>query len=54
MAEGSHPSKPLEKYKRQELVAFLKARGVPSSGKKELLLEVAWKYLDASWVLEMA
>ena len=35
-AEGSHdPSKPLEKYKKQELVAFLKVRGLSSSGNKD-------------------
>ena len=51
MAEGSHPSKPLEKYKKQESVAFLKARGVPSSGNKEHLLRLAKLYANFALVV---
>ena len=51
MAEGSHPSEPIEKYKRQELVVFLKARGVPSSRNKELLLKLARLYANRAEVI---
>ena len=41
------PSKEeLGKFKKPELVAFLKARGVPSTGNKEALLKLAVLYAD--------
>ena len=46
------PSKEeLGKFKKPELVAFLKARGVPSTGNKEALLKLAVLYADRPEVI---
>ena len=53
MSEGSKvpSSQELGKYKKQELVAFLKARCLPSTGNKEHLLKLARLYANRPEVI---